>query len=40
MTGRPEEEVAFWVEPALPSNEKDISQIPYQNEHVHVQMHM
>jgi len=38
--GRPEEEVAFWVEPVFPSNEKDFSQITYQNEHVHVQIHM
>jgi len=38
--GRPGEEVAFWVEPAFPRNEKDFSQITYQNEHVHVQMHM
>jgi len=30
--GRSEEEVAFWVEPAFPSNEKDISQITYQND--------
>ena len=38
--GRPKEEVAFRVEPAFPSNEKDFSQITYQNEHEHVQMHM
>jgi len=37
---RPEEQVAFWVEPAFPSNEKDFSQITYQNKHVHVQMRM
>ena len=30
--GRPEEEVAFWVEPAFPSNDKDFTQIRYQNE--------
>ena len=38
--GRPEEEVAFWVEHVFPRNEKDFSKITYQNEYVHVQMHM
>ena len=35
-----EEEEAFWVEAAFAHNEKDFSQITYQKQHVHVQIHM
>jgi len=37
---RPEEEEAFWVEPAFTHNEKDFSPITYQKQHVHVKIHM
>jgi len=37
---RPEEEAAFWDETAFRNNEKNFSQITYQIQHVHVQIHM
>jgi len=40
VEGRPEEEASSWVEPAFPNNEKDFSQITYQQQHVYVQIHI
>jgi len=38
--GRSEEETEFWDEPAFRNNQKDFSQITYQIQHVHVQIHI
>jgi len=38
--GGPEEDAATWVEPAIPNNKKDFSQITYQTQHVYVQIHV
>jgi len=40
LADRPEEEKAFWVEPAFTHNEKDFSPITCQKQHVHVQIHL